>query len=143
VRLATLWGLPTLGRGRWEVALAGDLPWRLNLGSSTGNLGLNLRALAPQAVQVRSTFGDVDVTLPEAGGADLDLQLTFGDLTIHVPDGLGVKVALQTGALAEVARDERRFIQLSPHEVGTPLYAVAARRCTLVVRLGTGRLQLK
>jgi hypothetical protein len=143
LRLATLWGLPAVGRGRWAVALAADLPWRLDLGSSTGHLTLDLSGLTPQGVQVRSTFGDVDLTLPEAGGADLDLRLTFGDLTITVPDGLGVKVTVDSGALAEVVRDERRFIQLAPQEIGTPLYAVAVRRCTLVVRLGTGRLQLK
>jgi hypothetical protein len=143
VRLETLWGLPTWGRGRWSAALANDLPWQLNVSASTGNLNLDLQALAPQTVSVRSTFGDVDLTLPAAGGADLDVRLSFGDLTIRVPDGLGVKVMLHAGALAEVTRDERRFIQLAPHEIGTPLYAVAAKRCTLAVWLGTGRLQLK
>ena len=143
VRLEALWGLPTLGRGRWRAALAGDLPWHLDVSASTGNLELDLTALTPRAVRAGSTFGDVDLSLPVAGGADLELRLMFGDLTIHVPDGLGVKVVLQTGALAEVTRDERRFIQLAPREIGTPLYAVAARRCTVTVRLGTGRLVLK
>jgi hypothetical protein len=113
------------------------------VGSSTGNLTLDLLALSLAGVRVRSLFGDVDLNLPAAGSADLDLRLVFGDLTITVPEDLGVKVVLQTGALAEVERDERRFIRLGVHEIGTPLYAVAARRCTLVVWLGTGRLRLK
>jgi hypothetical protein len=142
VRLEPLWGLPSLDRSQWSAALANDLPWLINVRSSTGNLHLDLRALSPAGVCVYSMFGDVELNLPAAGGSDLDLRLIFGDLTVEVPDGLGVKVVLRTGALADVERDERRFIRLAPHEIGTPLYAVAARRCTLDVWLGTGHLRL-
>jgi len=143
VRLEPLWGLPSLGPARWSAELAQNLPWQINVRSSTGNLDLDLRALTPAGVRVRSVFGDVVLTLPAAGGGDLDIRLTFGDLTITVPEDLGVKVVLQTGVLADVERDERRFIGLGAHEIGTPLYAVAARRCTLTVWLGTGHLSLK
>jgi hypothetical protein len=143
VRLEPLWGLPSLSRAHWWAALANDLPWQINVRSSTGNLDLDLRALSPAGVRVRSLFGDVDLRLPAAGGTDLDIRLVFGDLTIDVPEDLGVKVMLQTGALADVERDERRFIWLGAHEIGTPLYAVAARRCTLSVWLGTGHLRLQ
>jgi hypothetical protein len=143
VRLEPLWGLQVLGRSRWSAALATNLPWQLDLRSSTGNLDLNLRELAPTAVRVRSTFGHVTLTLPAAGGTDLDIRLGLGDLTIQVPEGLGVKVSLQAGALADVTYDERRFIRLGDREIGTPLYAVAAQRCTLAVSLVTGHFQLK
>lgn len=143
VRLEPLWGLSALGRSRWLVAPARDLPWRLDLRSSTGNLDLNLRELAPTAVRVRSTWGDVTLTLPAAGGTDVDIGLVLGDLTIQVPEGVGVKVLLQAGVLADVAFDERRFTRLGPNEIGTPLYAVAAQRCLVAVSMVTGHLQLK
>jgi hypothetical protein len=53
-----------------------------------------------------------------------------------------VKVRVQRGVLAEVTHDERRFIRQPPDEIATVLYAVAARRCALTVRLGTGSLRL-
>jgi len=143
VRLEPLWGLPSLSRARWCAALANDLPWQVSVSSSAGNLDLDLRALMPTHVRVRSVLGDVVLNLPAAGGSQLDIRLVFGDLTIDVPEDLGVKVVVQTGALADVERDERRFIRLGPHEIGTPLYAVAARRCTLDVWLGTGHLYLR
>jgi hypothetical protein len=142
LRLEPPWGLPELGGSRWSVALACGLPWRLNLRSSTGNLDLNLADLSLAELRLSSIFGDVDLSLPAAGGADLDLGLLFGDLTLRVPEGLGVKVKLQLGALADVAHDERRFIRLPSNEIGTPLYAVASKRCALTVRLGTGSLRL-
>jgi hypothetical protein len=142
VRLEPLWGLPSLSRSPWCAALASDLPWQIGVSSSTGNLDLDLRELLPAGVRVRSLFGDVELKLPAAGGTDVDIRLVFGDLTIDVPDDLGVKVVLRTGALADVERDERRFIRLGATEIGTPLYAVAARRCTLDVWLGTGHLRL-
>lgn len=143
VRLEPLWGLPSLSRARWSVALATDLAWQMSVSSSTGNLDLDLRALLPAGVRVRSLFGDVVLNLPAAGGSELDIRLVFGDLTIDVPEDVGVKVVLRTGALADVERDERRFIQMGAHEIGTPLYAVSARRCTLGVWLGAGHLRLK
>ena len=50
---------------------------------------------------------------------------------------------LRLGVLADIDHDNRRFIHLAPDEVGTPLYAVAGKRCTLTVRLGTGDLHLR
>jgi hypothetical protein len=79
VRLEPLWGLPELGGARWKVALARGLPWRLDLGSSTGNLDLNLADLSLAALRLRSTFGDVDLTLPADGCGDVDLGLAFGE----------------------------------------------------------------
>lgn len=137
------WPVPSLPGARWSLTLAKDLTWQLDLRSSTGNLDLDLREIALAGLRLRSTFGDVDLTLPTTGRADLDLGLVFGDLAITVPEGMGVKVKLQTGALTQVAHDERRFIRLSPNELGTPLYAVSAQRCTLTVWLGTGDLHLQ
>jgi hypothetical protein len=143
VEIKPFWPVPSLRVSRWSVELAKDLTWQLDLHSSTGNLDLDLRDVALEGAKLRSTFGDVDLTLPTSGRADLDIGLVFGDLTVTVPEGLGVKVKLKTGALANVAHDERRFIRLAPNELGTPLYAVSARRCTLNVWLGTGDLHLR
>ena len=143
VAIEPFWGLPSLGGSRWSMGLAKDPTWQLDLGSSTGKLDLDLRDVSLAGVRLRSTFGDVDLTLPTTGRAELDIGLAFGNLTVNVPEGLGVKVKLNTGALANVAHDERRFIRLAPNELGTPLYAVSSQRCTLTVWLGTGDLQLR
>ncbi len=142
VRLEPRWSLPALGVAAWRVGLAGDVPWRLNVRSTTGGLDLDLRVLNASDVRLRSILGDVELTLPTAGNAELDIALAMGDLTVRVPEEVGVKVKLRLGALAAIDHDARRFIRLSPNEVGTPLYAVAARRCTLTVWLGTGDLHL-
>jgi|SRR5579859_1311846 len=143
VRLEPGLGLPAVGGARWRLALGKSVPWRINLRSSTGNLDVDLTDLTVPELRLRSAVGDVDLKLPTAGGTELELSLAFGDLTVTVPDGVGVRVKLHQGPLAEVTHDERRFIRLAPDEVGTPLYAVAARRCTLSVWLGTGNLRLK
>jgi hypothetical protein len=143
VRLEPRLSLPRLGEGPWRVGLASEVPWRLNVRSTTGDLDLDLAGLNTSDVRLRSVLGDVELTLPEAGGAEFDIALAFGDLTVQVPDGVGVKVRLRLGPLAAIDHDERRFIRPAPNEVGTPLYAVSRKRCTLTVRLGTGDFHLR
>jgi hypothetical protein len=127
----------------WHLQLARDVAWRLNLRTATGAAELDLAELAVAALKLRSTWGDARLTLPATVSSELDLGLTFGDLALQVPAGVEVKVRLKRGLLADLARDERRFIQLAPNEWGTPLYAAAARRCTVTVWLGVGSLSLE
>ena len=134
------WPLPV--NACWPLALAQGLPWSLDLESTLGDYDLDLRDIQVSALRLYSTFGQVELTLPAAGAASVDLDLAFGDLTVRVPDGMAVKVRLKAGPLSNFVHDERRFVRLAPDEWVTPLYAVAANRCTLAVRLWAGDLRL-
>ena len=126
----------------WAVGLARDIPWQLDLQSSVGDFDLDLGELAVTALRLRTTFGQVSLTLPAAGVANLDLDLGFGDLIVRVPDGMAVRLKLAAGPLSEFQHDERRFVRVGPDEWVTPLYAVATSRCTLAVRLWAGDFTL-
>jgi hypothetical protein len=133
---------PPRGAG-WSVELVKGLPWRLNFQSSLGDFNLDLHDLTVAEARLRSMFGDVDLILPTAGESQLAIDLLFGDLTLRLPEGVGARIKLAAGPLVNVRHDDRRFIKLAPNEWATPLYAVAAQRCTLAVGLGTGDLYLK
>jgi hypothetical protein len=142
VRLDARRSWPLQAGARWPVALAGDIPWQLDLQSGLGDFDLELGDLEITALRLRTMFGRVELTLPAAGAANLDLDLGFGDLTVRVPDGMAVRLKLAAGPLSEFEHDERRFVRVGPDEWVTPLYAVATNRCTLAVWLWAGDFTL-
>ncbi|MEP7357049.1 MAG: hypothetical protein ABI847_07405 [Anaerolineales bacterium] len=133
---------PLQASARWPVGLARGLPWRLDLQSGLGRFDLDLSDMTVAELRLRSAFGAVNLTLPAAGVASLQVDLTFGDLTVRVPDGMAMRLKFSGGPLSEFQHDERRFVRLGPDEWATPLYAVAANRCTLAVRLWSGDFTL-
>lgn len=142
VILAPRLAVPLLPGRCWAAALAKGIPWTLDLGSNLGDFTLDLRDLAVTGVKLRTTLGQVDLTLPAAGQAELDLRLALGDLIVRVPETMAVRVKVRSGSLATVRVDARRFIELAPGEWASPLFAVSADRCTLAVQLGAGELKL-
>ena len=129
--------------GLWQASLAKGLPWRFDLESSLGDFELDLRDLTVESLRLRSSLGNVALTLPAAGQPELDLALTTGNLHLRLPDGMDVKLSVRAGTLANVHCQSRRCVEVAPGEWVTPLYAAAAQRCTLTVRLGTGDLRLE
>ena len=134
--------VPLLPGRAWAVALAPDLPWRMELRSSLGDFDLDLQALNLAALELHSTIGDVALTLPAEGQAEVGISLGLGNLTLRVPETMAVKVKVTRGRLATLKPEARRFVELAPGEWATPLYAVSTERCTLTVSLGTGDLTL-
>jgi hypothetical protein len=133
---------PLQAGASWPLALARDIPWDLNLVSSLGDFDLELRDLTIAGLRLRTTFGRVNLTLPAADVTSVDLDLTFGDLTVRVPDGMAVRLKFTPGPLSEFLHDERRFVKVGLDEWVSPLYAVAANRCSLAVRLWAGDFSL-
>ena len=75
-----------------------------------------------------------------AGAHGQQVSEALVDVTFH--DGMAVRFKFKAGPLSEFQHDERRFVRLGPDEWATPLYAVAANRCTLSVRLWAGDFSL-
>lgn len=130
--------VPYLAGAPWHLALARGLPWVIDLRASGGHLDLDLRDLAVAGLTVHSAYGRVDLTVPVQGTAELHLQLGLGDLAVTVPPGAEAKLRLEAGALVNVQVDERRFIQVAPHEWMTPLYPTTTHRCTVIAALSAG-----
>ncbi len=142
LRMTSRLAVPLLPSPPWSLGLAPDLPWALQVQSSLGDLGLDLRALTLSKVYLRSTFGHVDLTLPVLGQAELEVRLGLGDLTVHVPESMAVKIKVTRGRLATLRPEARRFVELAPGEWATPLFAISPARCTLVVHLWSGELTI-
>jgi hypothetical protein len=135
--------LPLSGARNWTAHLAKGLSWRLDLRSWTGDLRVDLRDIALTDARLRSSFGNMAVTLPATGQATLDVRLLAGDVKLVVPAGLAVKLKVRAGPLTTVRADERRYVQLSPGEWASPLFAVSADRCSLNVSMWAGDLELE
>jgi hypothetical protein len=134
---------PWLPGRRWSAALTTGLPWTLDVKSWTGNLDLDLTEVRLEALRLRSTFGDVVLSLPANGQSSVDVRLLAGNLKLRVPDKLAVRVKVRRGPLATVSPDERRLVQLAPGEWASPLYAVSADRCSVTIDAWGGDLDVE
>jgi hypothetical protein len=110
------------------------------LRSDLGHFRLDLRNLNVNALDLRSLFGDAEMTVPVAGRGDFRVRLTFGDLTVHVPDGVAIRVRLTAGPLASARLMDPGLIQVSAREWVTPNFSACPNRFTLTLALSTGNL---
>lgn len=127
----------------WEMALAADMPWVLDLASGLGDWDLDLRGLTTTRARLRSFAGDVRLTLPAAGLNSLDIRLTLGNLTLRAPEGLALKLKLKTGWLSKAPLTPERFIRTAPAEWVTPHFSTAPHQCALSITLATGDLVIQ
>jgi hypothetical protein len=134
--------VPALAVGPWVVALAKGLPWALDLRAGGGRLDLNLRDLPVASLQAHSAYGDVALTLPGHGPAELTVHLGLGDLAVTVPDGVEARLRLRVGPLVRVVSTGQRLVNVAPNEWMTPLFPTTTQRCTVLIEMSAGDLQL-
>ncbi|HLE29289.1 MAG TPA: hypothetical protein VI793_14275 [Anaerolineales bacterium] len=133
---------PPFVSGEWTANLVKNLPWSFDLQATIGYFYLNLRDLNVSALSLRSLAGHVDLTLPAAGQGEMDLRLTFGDLALRVPEGMAVKIRVIPGPLATIRLDDKRFIRIADNAWVTPYFSSSPHRFSLTVTLTTGDLVL-
>lgn len=85
-----------LSMADWEIELARDLPWKLQLSSFLGRIEADLRGLIAEQVSLATGLADLVVIAPvEPPEAPIVLQSTFGNIMLTVPDGVEAKIDLQ------------------------------------------------
>lgn len=93
----------------WQIRLADDLPWRVLMTSSLGQINADLSGLIIQGGQIAAGLGDVRVVCPSEAFAPLHVRSSAGDVHVVVPAGQAARIHVQTGRLFKAKHAETRY----------------------------------
>jgi hypothetical protein len=103
-----------LSLAHWDVGLANDLPWGVLISSYLGHLEADLHGLSIERAYVSSGIGNVSVACPHHAAGTVFARSTFGDVQLTIPDDSRVQITVKTGPFGRVRVDESRFKQVEP-----------------------------
>lgn len=103
---------------RWQIGLNPTIPIDLNIGSSVGNMEIDLTGTQLRALNVNGAVGNVDIRLPVvADGYPLRASAGTGALNLILPDGIILTEATISGGVGnlnvQIGRDARVPMRLS------------------------------
>jgi hypothetical protein len=97
----------------WQVRLADDLPWRVFISTSLGQVNADLSGLIVQGGEIATGVGDVRVVCPSEAFAPLLLRSAAGDVHVVVPPGQAARVHVREGRLFRARHAETRYQRVS------------------------------
>lgn len=93
----------------WNLALNESLPLDLSLEVWAGEAHLDLSPLHLTGLELRTTMGESEVTLPaETGSMHARIHALLGEVRVYVPEGTAARI-YTSSVLGEVSVNERRF----------------------------------
>jgi hypothetical protein len=98
----------------WDVGLADDLPWSLLISSYLGRLEIDLRGLSIDRAYVTSGLGNVTLACPNRPAGPIRVRSTFGDVRLTIPETCRAVITINAGPFARVRHDPSHFDMLSP-----------------------------
>lgn len=124
----------------WEVGLAGNVLWDVDLRSTLGDLMLDLGSLRLEHVTAYTALGRLCVRGPLRGYVQMRLGSVAGVIEVNIPPQVAAQVTLHTGALASVTVHNGRLQEVDPHCYRTEDYGSAAHQIDLHVECAAGEV---
>lgn len=128
-----------LSLAHWDVGLASDLPWGVLISSYLGHLEADLHGLVIERAYLSSGIGNVHVACPRRAAGTVFARSTFGNVQLTIPQNSHARITIKIGPFGRVRVDETRFLQVEPgiyasqnsaeETTGTPELCVEA--CTV------------
>lgn len=126
----------------WEVALAGNVLWDVDVRSTLGDLTLDLGGLRLEHVTARTALGRLRVRAPLRGYVQMHLRSAMGVIEVDIPPQVAAQVTLRTGALAAVTIHNGRLREVAPHCYRTEDYEAAASQIDLEIDCAAGAVHI-
>ncbi len=117
----------------WELALAGDLPWKLLLSTFLGQIEVDMRGLIIEQAHITSGFGDIRMVGPDTPAGHVSVRSTFGDIYLSIPEHMEAAVTLQGGPLFGLHLQSDRWQPREGNRYVTPGYEGAIEPLTFTV----------
>jgi hypothetical protein len=105
----------------WDVGLARDLPWSLLVSSYLGRLEADLRGLQIDRAYVSSGIGTTTIYCPPQAAGPVFARSTFGDVQLWVPEDSLAIITVKASPFARVRVDWSRFEQIADNTYRTIL----------------------
>ena len=136
------WPPPAGPQGyHWNIALAKNIPLKLNLKTGASETELDLSELKVTELGLDTGASSNQMTLPaNAGYTRVRVQAGAASINIRVPDGVAARIHYQ-GGLSGINIDTNRFPLLN-NFYQTPGYDTAANRAEIDVQTGVGSVDI-
>jgi Domain of unknown function (DUF5668) len=105
---------PWLFWGDWQMGLAQDLPWTLYISTHLGQAALDLSQIIVQDATLAPGIGDLRLVVPREAFAPLHLRSTLGDIHVSVPTEYRAHITVQASRLFRAYADAERYIEIEP-----------------------------
>jgi hypothetical protein len=105
---------PWLFWGDWQMGLAQDLPWTLYISTHLGQAALDLSQIIVQEATLATGIGDLRLVVPREAFAPLHLRSTLGDIHVSVPTDYRAHITVQASRLFRAYADAERYIEIEP-----------------------------
>jgi len=132
---------PWYNQADWELGLSSELPWQILIGTSLGQVNLNLQDVVVQEARVATGIGDIHCTLPRETFDPLHLTSTLGNIVVEVPDDVTVSVQIERGRFNSVHMNSERFVEIEP-DIYTNAEESTGVPLKLFLRSSFGNIQL-
>jgi hypothetical protein len=106
---------PWLFWGDWQMGLAQDLPWTLYLSTHLGQASLDLSQIVVQNATLATGVGDLRLVAPREAFAPLHLRSTLGDIHVSVPTAYRAYITVQASRLFRTYADSERYVEIEPN----------------------------
>lgn len=126
----------------WDLALAQDLPWNLLLSTYLGEISVDLRGLIIERARLASGIGDLHAIAPDIPCGPLMLRSTFGDIHLTIPEHMEAAVTISPGPFFAARLQSDRWLPDGDHRYITPGYTSAEEPIDVTVSGTFGDLYL-
>jgi len=94
----------------WQLSIAQDLPWQVNITTSLGQVECDMSELIGNGGLIASGLGDIQFIAPYESFDEYAIQSTLGNINIIVPEGTRCRVTIQNGRFSDVIVHDERYI---------------------------------
>jgi hypothetical protein len=128
---------------QWRAKLASNILWDIYARSSLGILTLDLGQLRLEKVIAATSWGQLLITCPKRGYVQIDLRTTTGLIDITIPDGVGAHVTIESGPLAHVDIQNERLLAEDRQTFTSLDYETAPATVDIHIRADAGDVYIK
>ncbi len=125
----------------WQINLAQELPFSLEVETGASRNTLDLRALQVRELLLSTGASDTEIYFPQAAGhTHVVLKSGAAAITAHVPEGVAARVQAQSG-MATIQVDTERFPKgMDAYQSAD--FATAANRVDIHIETGVGSVKI-
>lgn len=106
---------PWIAFADWELGLARQLPWQLAISASVGQVVVDASDLILNGALIATGTGDIFMSLPYESLDAIAIRSTFGNIQLTTPPGVNARIYVEPGRFFKVNADLARYEEIEPN----------------------------
>jgi hypothetical protein len=130
---------PLLTFADWELGLAKQLPWQINVSSYLGQITADLQNIIIQSLNIHTGMGSIHLIAPlEVLDENITLQSVLGNIHVNTPAGYNVRIIHPKRRFFKVKFDTSRYERIDDYTLQSLDIHPEASQITVQISGGFG-----